>query len=161
MIIRSVRLYDAPAICDIYNYYVRFTCITPEEEDVTAGEMERRIAEVTENFPWFVSVENNTIIGYAYLHHYIPRSSYRFAVEDSIYVKHGLTGNDAGSQLMAALLDEARKMGKHSVMALMELGNGASEALHRKFGFIEIGCLKEAGFKFNRWVDVSYWQLIL
>lgn len=159
--IRHVRISDVRAICDIYNYYIRFTCITPEEEDVSAGEMERRIAKVTENFPWLVSVENNEIIGYAYLHHYIARSAYRFAVEDSIYVKHGLTGNDAGSRLMAALLDEARKMGKHSVMALMELGNEASEALHRKFGFTETGRFKEAGFKFNRWVDVSYWQLML
>jgi phosphinothricin acetyltransferase len=159
--IRPVLLTDAPAICDIYNYYVRFTCITPEEEDVTVGEMERRIAEVTKKFPWFVSEEKNEVIGYAYLHYYIPRSSYRFAVEDSIYIKHGLTGNDAGSRLMAVLLDEARKMGKHSVMALMELGNEASEALHRKFGFTETGRFREAGFKFNRWVDVSYWQLLL
>jgi phosphinothricin acetyltransferase len=62
---------------------------------------------------------------------------------------------------MEALLDSARKMGEHSVMALMELGNKASEALHRKFGFTETGRFKEAGFKFNRWVDVSYWQLLL
>ncbi|MDR2785110.1 MAG: GNAT family N-acetyltransferase [Treponema sp.] len=159
--IRPVRITDAPAICDIYNYYVRFTCITPEEEDVTVSEMEKRIAEITENFPWLVNEENNNIIGYACLHHYIARSSYRFAVEDSIYVKHGLTGNDAGSRLMAALLDTARKMGKHSVIALMEHGNEASEALHRKFGFTEIGRFRETGFKFNKWVDVSYWQLLL
>jgi phosphinothricin acetyltransferase len=159
--IRPVLLTDASAICDIYNYYVRFTCITPEEEDVTFGEMERRITEVTKEFPWLVNEEGNEVVGYAYLHHYIPRSSYRFSVEDSIYIRHGRTENDAGSRLMAALLDEARKMGKHSVMALMELGNEASEALHRKFGFTETGCFKEAGFKFNKWVDVSNWQLIL
>jgi phosphinothricin acetyltransferase len=161
IMIRAVRLADAPAICDIYNYYVRNTCVTPEEEDVLIGEMESRITEITKKFPWLVNEENNEIIGFAFLHHYIARSSYRFAVEDSIYIKHGLTGNDGGSQLMAALLEEARKMGKHSVVALMELGNTASEALHRKFKFREIGHLKEAGFKFNRWVDVSYWQLIL
>jgi phosphinothricin acetyltransferase len=159
--IREVKLVDALPICDIYNYYVRYTCITPEEEDVTVKEMEERIVEVTKSFPWFVNEENNEIIGYAYLHHYVARSSYRFAVEDSIYVKHGLTRNDAGSQLLAALLDAARKMGKHSVVALMECGNEASEALHRKFGFRDIGHLKEAGFKFKKWVDVSYWQLLL
>jgi phosphinothricin acetyltransferase len=161
MMIRPVRLADAPAICDIYNYYIRNTCITPEEEDVTTGEMENRIEEITKTFPWRVFEKNNEIVGFAFLHHYIARSAYRFAVENSIYIKHGLTRNDAGSQLMSALLDEARKMGKHSVVALMELGNEASEALHRKFGFREMGHLREAGFKFNRWVDVSYWQLIL
>jgi phosphinothricin acetyltransferase len=159
--IRAVRLADAPAICDIYNYYVRNTCITPEEADVTGEEMEKRITEITKNFPWLVNEENGGIVGFAFLHHYIARSAYRFAVEDSIYIKNGLTGNDSGSRLMAVLLDEARKMGKHSVVALMERGNEASEALHRNFGFREIGYLKEAGFKFNRWVDVSYWQLIL
>jgi phosphinothricin acetyltransferase len=161
MMIRHVRLADAPAICDIYNYYVRNTCITPEEENVTVEEMENRITEITKNFPWIVNEKNSEIIGFAFLHHYIARSAYRFAVEDSIYIKHGLTRNDAGSQLMSVLLGEARKMGKHSVVALMELGNTASETLHRKFGFQEIGCLAEAGFKFNKWVDVSYWQLIL
>jgi phosphinothricin acetyltransferase len=159
--IRPVRLADAPAICGIYNYYVRNTCITPEEDDVSSGEMEKRITEITRNFPWLVNEEDNEITGFAFLHHYIAHSAYRFAVEDSIYIKHGLTGNDAGSRLMAALLDEARKMGKHSVVALMELGNTASEALHRKFGFREIGHLKETGFKFNRWVDVSYWHCVL
>jgi phosphinothricin acetyltransferase len=161
MMIRPVRLSDAPAICDIYNYYVRNTCITPEEEDISAGEMERRITDVTKNFPWLVNEEDSEVIGYAFLHHYIARSSYRFAVEDSIYVKNSLIRNDSGSRLMAALLDEARRMGKHSVVALMEQGNKASEALHHKFGFSEIGRLKEAGFKFGRWVDVSYWQLVL
>jgi phosphinothricin acetyltransferase len=159
--IRPVRLSDAHGICDIYNYYVRNTCITPEEEDVSIGEMERRITDITKRFPWLVYEENDEVTGYAFLHHFIARSSYRFAVEDSIYVKHSLTGNDAGSRLMAALLDEARKTGNHSVVALMEQGNKASEALHRKFGFRETGRLKEAGFKFNRWVDVSYWQLML
>jgi phosphinothricin acetyltransferase len=161
MMIRAVRLADAPAICDIYNYYVRNTCITPEEADVTCREMENRIAEITKNFPWLVNEEDSGIVGFAFLHHYVARSAYRFAVEDSIYIKHGLTGNDTGSLLMTALLDEARKMGKHSVIALMERGNEASEALHRKFGFRDIGHLKEAGFKFKKWVDVSYWQLIL
>jgi phosphinothricin acetyltransferase len=159
--IRPVRVADVPAICDIYNYYVRNTCITPEEEDVSVGEMESRITETTKNFPWLVNEENNEIVGFAYLHHYVARSAYRFAVADSIYIKHSLIRNDAGSKLMAALLDEARKKGSHSVIALMELGNYASEALHRKFGFRTIGHLKEAGFKLNRWVDVSYWQLIL
>jgi phosphinothricin acetyltransferase len=159
--IRPVRLADAPAVCDIYNYYVRNTLITPEEEAVSIGEMESRITEITKIFPWLVNEENNEIIGFAFLRHYVARSAYRFAVEDSIYIKHSLTGNDAGSQLLAALLIEARKRGKHSVIALMELGNKASEALHRKFGFRETGHLKEAGFKLNKWVDVSYWQLIL
>jgi phosphinothricin acetyltransferase len=159
--IRPVRPGDAPAICDIYNYYVRNTCITPEEEAVSINEMDSRIAAITKDFPWLVNEEHDEIIGYAFLHHYIARSSYRFAVEDSIYVKQNLTGNDAGSALMAALLEEARKMGKHTVVALMEKGNEASEALHRKFGFAETGHLQEAGFKFNRWVDVGYWQLLL
>jgi phosphinothricin acetyltransferase len=161
MMIRRARSADAPAICDIYNYYVRNTCITPEEEDVTVEEMGIRITEITKNFPWLVNEKNGKIIGFAFLHHYIARSAYRFTVEDSIYIKHGLTGNDAGSQLMDALLGEVRKTGKHSVVALMELGNTASETLHRKFGFREIGRLTEAGFKFNKWVDISYWQLIL
>lgn len=161
MMVRFVQPADASAICDIYNYYVRNTCITPEEEDVTVKEMQIRITEITKNFPWLVNEKNGEIIGFAFLHHYIARSAYRFAVEDSIYIKHGLTRNDAGSQLMSVLLGEARKMGKHSVIALMEFGNTASETLHRKFGFRETGRLTEAGFKFNKWVDVSYWQLIL
>jgi phosphinothricin acetyltransferase len=80
--IRPVRLADAPAICGIYNYYIRNTCITPEEEDVTCNEMKKRIITVTRNFPWLVNEEDNEVIAYACLHHYVEHSSCRFAVAD-------------------------------------------------------------------------------
>jgi phosphinothricin acetyltransferase len=63
--IRACTAADAAAICAIYNVYVRETVITFEEEPVSAGEMARRIEEVTARLPWLVAEESGAIVGYA------------------------------------------------------------------------------------------------
>jgi phosphinothricin acetyltransferase len=41
------------------------------------------------------------------------------------------------------------------------LPNPSSERLHEKLGFKKIAHFKEVGWKFERWIDVGYWQLLL
>jgi phosphinothricin acetyltransferase len=159
--IRPVTPEDAEAICDIYNYYVLNTTVTFEEEPVSAAEMRTRIATVTQDFPWYVYEEGGELIAYAYLHYYHARSAYRFTVEDSIYVKNGRQRTGIGAQLLRLLIGDAKKHGKHSIMAIIGVPNDASEALHRKYGFQKMAHMDEIGFKFGRWADVSFWKLRL
>jgi phosphinothricin acetyltransferase len=159
--IRPVTPEDAEAICDIYNYYVRNTVVTFEEEPVSAAEMRTRIETVTKDFPWYVYEEDGELIAYAYLRYYHPRSAYRFTVEDSIYVKNGRQKAGIGTQLLDLLIGDAKKSGKHSVMAILGVPNAASEALHRKYGFQKMANIDEIGFKFGRGTDVSFWKLRL
>jgi phosphinothricin acetyltransferase len=159
--IRPVTPEDAEAICAIYNNYVLNTVVTFEEESVSAAEMKERIASVTKDFPWYVYEENGEIIAYAYLHYYHSRSAYRFTVEDSIYVKKGRQKAGIGTQLLNLLIGDAKKLGKHSILAILGIPNDASEALHKKCGFQKMGDMDELGFKLGRWADVGFWKLRL
>ena len=67
-IIREVRLSDARAIADIYNYYIEHTTVTYETEPVTAGEMERRIRDISAAHPYLVYEDDGVVTAYCYAH---------------------------------------------------------------------------------------------
>jgi phosphinothricin acetyltransferase len=159
--IRPVRDADAAAICDIYNYYVENTVITFDEAPVTAQTMECQIREITASFPWFVWEEAGEVLGYAYLHQWKERRAYRFSAEDSIYIKQGFWGQGMGNRLLDRLLEEAKTIGLHTVVAGITIPNDKSIGLHRKFGFKKIALFPEIGYKQGKWLDVGYWERIL
>ncbi len=159
--IRSATEDDAEAICGIYNHYVRETVITFEEEPVSAEEMRNRVSEVTKTFPWLVYVTENRIVGYAYATLWKSRSAYRHTVESTVYVAPGFSGRGIGSGLYNALITELRERGVHAVVGIIALPNPVSIALHEKIGFEKAAHFKQVGRKFDQWIDVGYWQLIL
>ena len=159
--IRSAVPKDAKAICAIYNYYIKNTTISFEEQPVGISEMEDRIRETASQYPWLVCEKDGDIQGYAYLSKYKARSAYRYSAEISIYIKNGEEGKGLGTLLMARLIEEARKAGIHSIISGITMPNERSEALHEKFGFKKTAHFNEVGFKFNCWLDVDYWELIL
>lgn len=159
--IRPVRSEDAGAIAGIYNHYIEDSVITFEEDPVSPAEMEGRIRNISSRFPYLVWEEEGNIAGYAYAGLWHERSAYRFTVTDSIYLKEEYQGKGIGDKLFSSLLDGLRAQGFHSVLALITLPNEASTGLHKKYGFQDIGCFKESGWKFGRWLDVGFWQLLL
>ena len=152
---------DAAQICDIYNHYVRETVITFEETPVLEADMGRRIADITSHLPWLVWEADGTILGYAYATPWKVRAAYRHSVESSIYLAHHATGRGLGSRLYQALIAELRQRGLHCVIGGAALPNPASVALHEKLGFSKVAEFREVGFKFGRWIDVAYWELML
>ncbi len=151
---------DAAAICDIYNHYVRKTVITFEEVPVPTAEMAQRILDVTARFPWLVAEEGDAIVGYAYAAPWKVRSAYRFSVETTVYVAPNHLGRGFGTALYRELLDALRKLDVHCAVGGIALPNAASVALHENLGFKNIGQFVEIGRKFDRWIDVGYWELI-
>ena len=159
--IRVCTSADAAAIAEIYNHYVRETVITFEETPVSAAEMAQRIAQVGERFPWLVWEESGAVVAYAYATEWKPRASYRFSVESTVYVEAEHQGRGFGSKVYYALLEELGRRDLHSIVGGIALPNPASVALHEKLGFEKIAHFAEVGWKFDRWVDVGYWQLLL
>ncbi len=159
--IRPVQPSDAQALADIYNPYIRDTTITFETEEVTAEEMASRIARVTEAYPWLVWEEGGRILGYAYGSVWRTRSAYRFATETAIYMDQNQRGRGVGTKLYQGLIDELRRRGFHSVLGCLALPNETSVRLHELLGFRKVGHMREAGQKFDRWVDVGFWELLL
>jgi L-amino acid N-acyltransferase YncA len=159
--IRSATPDDAAAIAAIYNHYILHTWVTFEEEPVAAEEMQRRIADITVTYPWLVYEQNGVVEGYAYVHQWHTRKSYRRSVETTIYLDVNKLGGGRGTQLYAELLRQIREAGLHCAIGGVSLPNQGSVALHEKFGFTKVAHYKEVGWKFDTWIDVAYWQLML
>jgi phosphinothricin acetyltransferase len=159
--IRACIAADAAAIAEIYNHYVRETVVTFEETPVSAAEMAQRIGDIGARFPWLVSEEGDAVVGWAYAAAWKTRSAYRFSVETTVYLATGHQGRGIGTALYRTLLDELRARGLHSAVGGIALPNPSSVALHEKLGFRKIAHFAEVGRKFDGWVDVGYWQLIL
>ena len=159
--IRLVHSGDAPVIAAIYNYYVENTVITFEEARVDTEEMEARISNLSGQYPWLVYEQAGTIIGYAYASPWKVRSAYRYAVETSVYLAQDCTGNGVGTKIYSELLHRIKQTDLHIAIGGIALPNAASIALHEKLGFEKIGHFKQVGFKFEQWIDVGYWQLLL
>lgn len=161
--IRSARAADSEPIAEIYNHYVREAIATFEEQPVTAEEMAHRIADVTARLPWIVAEESGVLVGYAYATPWKTRSAYRFTVETTVYLAPDAIGRGLGTALYETLLTTLRREHRQlrSALACIALPHPASVALHERLGFASVGHFTEVGFKFGRWIDVGYWQLVL
>jgi phosphinothricin acetyltransferase len=86
---------------------------------------------------------------------------YRFTTENSVYVAADQRGKGIGKLLLAPLIEAARSRGFHTIIAAIDADNEASIRLHARFGFQHVGRFKQVGFKFERWLDVAYMELLL
>lgn len=153
---------DAAAIAGIYNFYIRETIITFEVDPVSAGEMRARIEAVASDYPYFVSeTAEGEVSGYAYAHEWQARAAYRNTVELSVYLDHEQTGRGLGPALYGKIIDEIRERGFHTAIGGIAIPNEPSRRLHEKLGFEQVAYYKEVGRKFDRWLDVAYFQLKL
>lgn len=161
-LLRSAQLSDADAIAGIYNHYISETVVTFEVDEVSAAEMARRMDDVQSHpFPWLVAENAGTVVGYAYASRWHSRSAYRFTAEMTVYLAPGHGGQGIGSRLYERVIEVLQKGDTHTVIGGIALPNDASVALHEKLGFRQAAHYREAGFKFDRWIDVGYWQRIL
>jgi phosphinothricin acetyltransferase len=158
--VRASAAEDVDEITRIYQHYVLHSCSTFEIEPPKPEEMaRRRLAILQARFPYLTCEENGRVIGYAYANAYRPREAYRYTVEDSIYVSPEAAGQGCGGALMASLIAECEKGPWRQMLAVIgDGGNVASIALHRRFGFREVGTLERVGYKFDRWVDTVLMQ---
>jgi L-amino acid N-acyltransferase YncA len=159
--IREARSDDADAIARIYNHYIAHTVVTFEEALVSTEELTQRIEKVqTASLPWLVVEQERDVVGYAYAGPWHARCAYRFSAEVTVYLAPDHVGRGLGALLYGALLPMLRARGFHSVIAGIALPNPASIALHEKFGLHKAAHYEEVGYKFNRWIDVGYWQKV-
>lgn len=162
IVIREVTPHNAAKITSIYNPYVTETVITFEEIPVTIAEMQSRIENLLNSgFPYIAAEKDNQMIGYAYAGQWRARSAYRHTVETSIYLAQENTGHGVGTILYKELLERLKRMEVHVVLGGITLPNPVSMQLHEKLGFTKVAHFNEAGYKFGRWLDVGFWQLIL
>jgi len=153
---------DAEATRAIYNLEVLESTVTFDLVPRSREEQVRWIAEHSGGHPAIVAVDDaDAVLGFASLSPFKARAAYAPTVEDSVYVHRDGRGRGIGELLLREILLLGTNHGFHSVMARIVGGHDASIALHRKCGFEEIGCEREVGRKFGRWLDVVLMQHML
>jgi phosphinothricin acetyltransferase len=160
--IRNVKLSDAERIAEIYNYYIENTAVTFDENPVAEEKIRQKIEDIrAKSYPFIVYEENGQLIGYAYINTWRPHSAYNITLETTIYLDMQHAGKGLGTRLYEALIEKSRGMNIHSLIAVISLPNDCSRKLHENFGFQLIGNFKETGIKFNKLIDVEFWQKFL
>ena len=152
-----------PAIADIYNDAVLHTTAIWNDAQVDVDNRRAWLAQRRgAGYPVLVALdESHRVLGYASFGDFRAFDGYRFSVENSVYVQRDARGRGVGHALMARLIDEARHIRKHLMIAAIESGNQASIRLHAQFGFVECGRMEQVGTKFGRWLDLTWMQLRL
>jgi L-amino acid N-acyltransferase YncA len=161
--IRDASEADLPGILSIYNDAVQHTTAIWNEN---LADLANRRAWLTERtstgFPVLVMVDSaGVVVGYASYGPWRPHDGYRHTVEHSVYVRSDQRGQGLGVLLMQALIERARAAGLHVMVGAIEAQNSASIGLHQRLGFTITGQMPQVGRKFDRWLDLTFMQLIL
>jgi L-amino acid N-acyltransferase YncA len=161
--IRPTTAADLPAITEIYEQAVLYGTATFELIPPDLDEMTRRFGVLMEGgFPYFVAALEGRVVGYAYASAYRPRPAYRFAVENSVYLRPAIHRRGIGMQLLQRLIDESEARGYRQMIAVIgDSANAGSIGVHRRCGFQMIGTHPDVGFKFGRWLDTVMMQRAL
>jgi len=159
--IRAATPADLGVINDIYNHYVLHSTCTYQEEPEPLEGRRQWFQHHGERHPIIVAEVDGQVVGWGSLSPYHARSAYRRTVENSVYVHHQLHRRGIGSLLLQELINRAHELGHRAIIAGIDAEQPASVALHLKFRFEEVGRLKQVGFKFGRWLDVIYMELLL
>jgi len=160
-VIRYANSDDAKAICAIYDHYAKNTIVTFADQALPVYMLRNRFSTATIKYPVLVCEQDRWIVGYTMVRPWKSRPAYRYSAEVGIYLDPEAVGRGLGSQLYRELLRLIQGSGLHSLIAGIALPNAASVVFHEKFGFQFVGRFEDVGYKFGRWIDVGYWQLVL
>ena len=160
--IRHATEDDLPAILEIYNDVILHTTAVYDYEPHTL-EMRRQwfITKKEQGFPVFVAADDEKIVGLSSIGPFRAWAAYKYSVENSVYVSADSRGRGIGKLLIPLLIVVARELGLHTIIAGIDAANEASLKLHEHFGFKEVAHFREVGYKFDRWLDLKFLQLVL
>lgn len=159
--IRRADKKDIEAIREIYNDAVLNTTATFDIEPRTYEQQVEWFKQHDNKFQILVDEVNTVISGWASLSRWSDRPAYEGTAENSVYVKKEFQRKGIGRKLLSALIQNARENGLHTIIARIAEDNETSIRMHAESGFIIIGVMKEAGRKFDRYIDVTLMQKIL
>ena len=162
-LVRDAAARDASGIREIYNdAVVNTNAIWNEQVVDEANRVAWLHARQGMGYPVLVAVNaEEGVLGYASFGDWRAFDGYRHTVEHSVYVHPDARGQGVAQLLMQMLIERARVLDKHVMVAAIEAGNQPSIALHRRLGFVQTGLMPEVGVKFGRWLDLLWMQLIL
>ena len=160
--IRSYTENDCQSILEIINYNILNSTAL---YDYNIRSLEQQLAifedKIVKKFPILVAIENETIVGFGYYSEFRFREAYKFTVEHSVYAHPNHQGKGIGKLLLTELIRLAKAQNLHTMIGVIDAENTGSIAFHEKFGFKQVGFIKDSGYKFDRWLHSVFMQLML
>ena len=105
--------------------------------------------------------KDGTLLGFATFGMFRVRPAYKYTVEHSVYVRPDKRGLGLGKVLLKEIIKKAEEQNFHVLVGVIDASNDVSIKLHESEGFKQTGIIKEVGFKFGKWLDAAFYQLIL
>ena len=143
----------------IYNYYISNSFSNFEENQISLKSFKLLYKNIKlNNLPFIVAVENEEVLGIAYVNKFREKSGYRFTYEHSIYINRKYINHGHGSVILKELIKLCKKNKsiKNLIAVIGGSDNLASIKIHQKNGFKYIGTLTKVGYKKNKWIDSVY-----
>lgn len=160
--IRPYQVKDTDAILDIINDAILHSTALYDYHTRTLDEQLAIFEDkLKKGFPIFVATQNEKLVGFGYYSEFRFREAYKFTVEHSVYAHKETLGKGIGKALLTTLIEAAKEQGLHTMIGVIDSENANSIAFHKKFGFEEVGFIKESGYKFNRWLHSVIVQKML
>jgi phosphinothricin acetyltransferase len=162
IVIRQAAVEDAGAILDIYNHAIlNTTAVYSYEPHTIAMRLDWLEDKNRSNIPVFVADVDGKVAGFATYGPFRAWAAYQYTIEHSVYVHADYRRQGIAKKLLMQLIEAVKQKPVHTIIAGIDADNEASLQLHQQLGFIQIGTFKQVGYKFNRWLDLKFMQLIL
>jgi L-amino acid N-acyltransferase YncA len=160
--IRSFEIKDTQSILDIINYNILYSTALYDYK-IRDLETQKKILEdkINKGFPIIVAECKGKVVGFGMYSEFRFREAYKYTVEHSVYVSPNEMGKGIGKMIITELIILAKVQGLHTMIGVIDSENKSSIAFHEQFGFKTVGIIKESGYKFDRWLDSVFMQLLL
>ncbi|MEK4230898.1 GNAT family N-acetyltransferase [Solibacillus sp. FSL H8-0538] len=160
--IRQAKATDMSTILEIFNDNIlNSTAIYMYEEQTLEQRLIWFEGKMAAGEPLFVYEEDGTVAGYATYGPFRAYPAFKYTVEHSVYVHKAHYKKGIATKLMHALIEFARTHDVKTMVACIDAENEGSVVAHEKLGFTYSGTIRNSGYKFGRWLDLSYYQLDL
>jgi phosphinothricin acetyltransferase len=160
--IRSFEIRDTQYILDIINYNILNSTALYDYKTRNFEDQKRILDEkINKGFPVIVAECDGKLVGFGMYSEFRFREAYKFTVEHSVYISPNELGKGFGKLIMAQLIELAKAQGLHTMIGVIDSENKSSILFHDQFGFKTVGIIKETGYKFDRWLDSVFMQLLL
>ena len=162
-IVSCTEARHAPAILAIFNDAIANSTALYEYHPRTMETMEKWFAAKRAGGYPVIGIEDEAgaLLGFASYGAFRGYPANKYSVEHSVYVRGDQRGKGLGRLLLAEVIALARQAELHVLVGGIDAANGASIALHEQLGFVHAGTVRHAAFKFGRWLDLAFYQLIL
>ena len=163
MELRPCTEQQLPEILDIFNDAILHSTALYDYKTRTLEMMQSWYAAKQKgNFPIVGAFdENNLLLGFSTYGMFRVRPAYKYTLEHSVYVRPDKRGQGLGKILLREIIKKAEQQNFHVLVGVIDASNTISMKLHEAEGFVLTGIMKEVGYKFDKWLDAAFYQLIL